>query len=107
MLGQFYITLTIVTLCILGVAYLHRLRRFLNQLKTFHASAWQEIGSPDFPATVDPSNSLRLLQFITKRSYARLDDLELTSLGDNLRIIIYVMAGGVLALALIALAETL
>lgn len=65
--------------------YLHH--RMLRTLSMRHATVWRGLGSPTLFSNNSISNSRALRQFIKKKSYIQLGDVELQQIIRNIKVL--------------------
>jgi hypothetical protein len=58
----------------LVLAYLLVMHFLFARLASRHASTWEEIGSPEFLSSLHFATMLRVLRFLARRDYLKLND---------------------------------
>jgi hypothetical protein len=78
----------------LGLAYLAVMHFLFKRLASHHASTWEDIGSPEFFASLHFTTMLRVLGFLARRNYLELHDPIATRLALSASFLLIVIAAG-------------
>ena len=71
--------------------------RFLVLLKERHSAKWNELGRPGYFWNKTMGGTIRFWGFLLRREYARLEDPDLTTLGDALLTANVLLVFGIIA----------
>ncbi len=77
----------------LALAYLVVMHFLFKRLASHHASAWEDIGSPEFLSSLHFTTMLRVLGFLARRDYLELNDPVATRLALSASFLLIVIAG--------------
>jgi len=75
----------------LGLAYLLVMHFLFVRLALRHASTWEEIGSPEFLASLHFAKMLTVLRFLARREYLELNDPVVTRLALSASVLLIVI----------------
>jgi hypothetical protein len=78
----------------LGLAYLAVMHFLFKRLASHHASTWEDIGSPEFFASLHFTTMLRVLGFLARKDYLELNDPVATRLALSASFLLIVIAVG-------------
>lgn len=95
-------------LCVLGIPQLILYSRFLSTLRNKYPETWGELGSPSLIRNNTVGNNMKVLSFLKKQKYLKLNDPQFSSMAKFLRVysMIYIGYFVVVALLLIAIIFT-
>ena len=79
---------------VLGLAYLAVMHFLFKRLASHHASTWEDIGSPEFFASLHFTTMLRVLGFLVRKDYLELNDPVATRLALGASFLLIAIAVG-------------
>jgi hypothetical protein len=88
---------------VLALLYIVLMRNFLKYIEESHHDVWKTLGEPELFANVSVKSANKVLDFLGKRAYAKLEDKALSVRGDILLAILYCLVGSFLILILLNL----